>query len=92
MGLSLGQGAAVYVGLIMSILIGPTAFATPLLTLEDDVATSADAVTLPSPNATNLRRDVLAEERSRVDGLATRMTCVESLLGGKLTADDIFIV
>lgn len=87
MGLSLGQGAAVYVGLIMSILIGPTAFATPLL--EDDVA---DVATIPSPNATNLRRDVLAEERSRVDGLATRMTCVESLLGGKLTADDIFIV
>src|SRR5210317_65673 len=33
MGLSLGHGAAVYVGLTISILIGPTAFATPPLVL-----------------------------------------------------------
>ena len=47
----------------MSILTGPTAFATPLLTPDDDVVDKVDAVTVPNPNATlcdtNLRRDEL---------------------------------
>ena len=47
----------------MSILTGPTAFATPLLTPPGDDVDKVDAVTVPKPNATlcdtNLRRDEL---------------------------------
>jgi hypothetical protein len=47
----------------MSILIGPTAFATPLLREGIDDVDRVDAVKVPSPNATlcdtNFRRDEL---------------------------------
>ena len=66
MGLSFGQGAALYVGLIILILIGPTAFATPpVLRLLLSIAlllASVEAVTVPNAKATlfdtNPRLDV----------------------------------
>ena len=67
MGLSFGQGAALYVGLIILILIGPTAFATPpvlrlLLLSIALLLASAEAVTVPNVKATlfdtNPRLDV----------------------------------
>ena len=69
MGLSLGHGDAVYVGFFISILIGPTAFATPpmLIVFQLSVGTVVavvarrEAVVLPSVNAmlfeTNRLRD-----------------------------------
>jgi len=67
MGLSFGQGAALYVGLIILILIGPTALATPpilrlLLLSIALLLASVEAVTVPNVKATlfdtNPRLDV----------------------------------
>ena len=66
MGLSFGQGAALYVGLIILIFIGPTAFATPpvlrLLLSIASLLASVEAVTVPNVKATlfdtNPRLDV----------------------------------
>lgn len=58
-GLSLGHGAALYVGLTMSIFIGPTAFATPPVL---SILAREAAVVVPSANAMLFDTNPLRED------------------------------
>lgn len=81
-GLSLGHGDAVYVGLIMSIFTGPTAFATPpMLSLLEwavvmaggTVIARREAVVLPRVNAILFDKNPLRDDDDDDDDNAVEM-------------------
>mmetsp|Transcript_19844 Transcript_19844/g.32133 ORF Transcript_19844/g.32133 Transcript_19844/m.32133 type:complete len:93 (+) Transcript_19844:725-1003(+) len=71
MGLSLGHGAAVYVGFTISILMGPTAFATPpvLKLLLKLVFARVEAVAVPSAKARLFDANPLRDKDDDEEGI-----------------------